>query len=89
MLNPNNSTHNLSSQKYRNLLILHEGGINLFPRDSCLDNGGHYILPSMKSVTGELVKGNNILISIVIDDIQILENYFSNLSVGGYVIMPY
>ncbi|MCY9694935.1 VOC family protein [Paenibacillus alginolyticus] len=46
------------------------------------------ILPSMKSVTGELVKGNNILISIVIDDKQTLENYFSNLSVGGYVIMP-
>jgi len=40
------------------------------------------ILPSMKKVTGELVKGNNILISIVIDDKQTMENYFSNLSVG-------
>ncbi|MGN7356730.1 VOC family protein [Paenibacillus sp. SAF-054] len=46
------------------------------------------ILPSMKPVTGEFVQGNNILISIVIDDKQAMENYFSNLSVGGYVIMP-
>lgn len=46
------------------------------------------ILPSMKQVTGELVKGNNILISIVIDDKHLLEKYFSNLSEGGYVIMP-
>ncbi|MEK4116964.1 VOC family protein [Paenibacillus sp. FSL W8-0919] len=46
------------------------------------------ILHSMKSVTGELVKGNNILISLVIDDKQKLESYFSSLSEGGYVIMP-
>jgi len=46
------------------------------------------ILPSMKAVTGELVKGNNILISLVIDDKQKLESYFSSLSEGGYVIMP-
>ncbi|HIW32468.1 MAG TPA: VOC family protein [Candidatus Paenibacillus intestinavium] len=46
------------------------------------------VLPSMKNVTGELVKGNNVLISIVIDDKQTMENYFSNLSVGGHVIMP-
>lgn len=46
------------------------------------------ILPSMKQITGELVKGNNILISIVIDDKHLLEKYFSNLSEGGYVIMP-
>ena len=46
------------------------------------------ILPSMKKVTGELIKGNNMLISIVIEDKQSLEKYFSNLSVGGYVIMP-
>ncbi|MFB9327906.1 VOC family protein [Paenibacillus aurantiacus] len=46
------------------------------------------ILPSMKRVTGELVTGNNILISIVMDDKQTLGNYFSNLSEGGYVIMP-
>lgn len=46
------------------------------------------ILPSMKSVTGELVKGNHILISIVIEDKQALQRYFSNLSAGGHVIMP-
>ncbi|NEU63926.1 VOC family protein [Paenibacillus sp. ALJ109b] len=46
------------------------------------------LLPSMKNVTGELVKGNNVIISIIIDDKQAMENYFSKLSVGGYVIMP-
>ncbi|MBV6713364.1 VOC family protein [Paenibacillus chitinolyticus] len=46
------------------------------------------ILPSMKAVTGELVKGNNVLISLVMDDKQKLEEYFTNLSVGGHVIMP-
>ncbi|MED0673717.1 VOC family protein [Aneurinibacillus aneurinilyticus] len=46
------------------------------------------ILPSMKAVTGELVKGNTILISLVIDDKQKLEEYFSQLSLGGHVIMP-
>lgn len=46
------------------------------------------ILPSMKKVTGELIKGNNMLISIIIEDKQALERYFNNLSVGGYVIMP-
>jgi len=45
-------------------------------------------LPSMKAVTGELVKGNNILISLIIEDKQTLEKYFNNLSVGGYVTMP-
>lgn len=43
------------------------------------------ILPSMKM---ELVKGNNVLISLVIDDKQKLEEYFNNLSVGGNVMMP-
>lgn len=46
------------------------------------------ILPSMKAVTGELVKGNNVLISLVMDDKQKLEEYFNHLSLGGYVIMP-
>lgn len=46
------------------------------------------ILPSMKAVTGELVKGNNVLISLVMDDKQKLEEYFNHLSVGGNVIMP-
>ncbi|WP_438433681.1 VOC family protein [Gorillibacterium sp. sgz500922] len=46
------------------------------------------VLPSMKAVTGELVKGNTILISLVIEDKQKLEEYFTRLSVGGLVIMP-
>jgi PhnB protein len=46
------------------------------------------ILPSMKAVTGELVKGNNVLISLVMDDKQTLEEYFNQLSVGGHVVMP-
>ncbi|BBI33412.1 VOC family protein [Cohnella abietis] len=46
------------------------------------------ILPSMKVVTGELVIGNNVLISLVIDDKQQLGEYFNHLSVGGHVIMP-
>jgi PhnB protein len=46
------------------------------------------ILPSMKMVTGELVKGNNVQISLVIDDKQKLEEYFNHLSSGGHVIMP-
>ncbi|MEC0207449.1 VOC family protein [Paenibacillus ehimensis] len=46
------------------------------------------ILPSMKMATGELVKGNNVVISLVIDDKQILEKYYNNLSVGGNVMMP-
>ncbi|MCD1258371.1 VOC family protein [Paenibacillus athensensis] len=44
--------------------------------------------PSMQKVTGELVRGNQIQISLVIDDKQALQTYFTQLSVGGYVIMP-
>ncbi|MCM3700613.1 VOC family protein [Paenibacillus macerans] len=46
------------------------------------------ILPSMMAVTGELVKGNNVLISLVNDDKPTLEEYFKHLSVGGHVVMP-
>ncbi|MEC0310936.1 VOC family protein [Paenibacillus lautus] len=46
------------------------------------------ILPSMKAVTGELMRGNNVLISVVMDDKQTLEDYFYRLSVGGHVVMP-
>lgn len=71
---------------------LPENELNMIMESSIEFAGGKImmsdILPSMKSVTGELVKGNNILISIIIDDKQVLENYFSNLSVGGYIIMP-
>ncbi|KWX80878.1 3-demethylubiquinone-9 3-methyltransferase [Paenibacillus riograndensis] len=71
---------------------LPENELNMIMESSIEFAGGKImmsdLLPSMKSVTGELVKGNNILISIVIDDKQTMENYFSNLSVGGYVIIP-
>ncbi|GIO34400.1 MULTISPECIES: VOC family protein [Paenibacillus] len=71
---------------------LPENELNMIMESSIEFAGGKImmsdILPSMKNVTGELVKGNNILISIVNDDKQTLENYFSNLSEGGYVIMP-
>lgn len=46
------------------------------------------ILPSMQVVTGKLVKGNNVLISLVIDDKHILKEYFEKLSSGGKVLMP-
>ncbi|GIP23136.1 VOC family protein [Paenibacillus sp. J22TS3] len=71
---------------------LPENELNMIMESSIQFAGGKImisdILPSMKSVTGELVKGNNILISIVNEDKQTLENYFSNLSVDGHVIMP-
>ncbi|MEC0174487.1 VOC family protein [Paenibacillus favisporus] len=71
---------------------LPENELNMVMESSIAFAGGKImmsdILPSMKNVTGELVKGNNILISIVNEDQQTLENYFSNLSEGGYVIMP-
>ncbi|MEK3790486.1 VOC family protein [Paenibacillus sp. FSL R7-0204] len=46
------------------------------------------LLPSMQAVMGELVKGNNLTISLVIEDKQKLEAYFKGLSAGGHVIMP-
>ncbi|MCR6108508.1 VOC family protein [Salipaludibacillus agaradhaerens] len=46
------------------------------------------LLTSMRNVTGELVKGNNVWISLVNVDKQKLERYFNKLSVDGHVIMP-
>lgn len=69
-----------------------ENELNMIMESSLEFAGGKLmmsdILPSMKNVTGELVKGNNLLISIIIDDKQALEKYFANLAEGGYVIMP-
>ncbi|MFB9280198.1 VOC family protein [Cohnella cellulosilytica] len=69
-----------------------ENELNMIMESSIEFAGGKImmsdILPSMKSVTGEFVKGNNILISIVNEDKPTLENYFSKLAAGGYVIMP-
>ncbi|MCC3374179.1 VOC family protein [Cohnella sp. REN36] len=71
---------------------LPENELNMIMESSIAFAGGKImmsdILPSMKAVTGELVKGNNILISLVIDDKQKLEEYFSHLSHGGHIIMP-
>ncbi|CAH1197221.1 MULTISPECIES: VOC family protein [Paenibacillus] len=69
-----------------------EDELNMIMESSIEFAGGRImmsdILPSMKAVTGELVKGNHILISLVIDDRKKLEQYFSQLSLGGHVIMP-
>jgi PhnB protein len=71
---------------------LPENELNMIMESSMEFAGGKImmsdLLPSMKMVTGELVKGNNVLISLVIDDKQKLEEYFNNLSVGGNVSMP-
>lgn len=71
---------------------LPENELNMIMESSIEFVGGKImmsdILPSMKMVTGELVKGNNVLISLVIDDKQKLEEYFNHLSVGGNVTMP-
>jgi PhnB protein len=71
---------------------LSENELNMIMESSLEFAGGKImmsdLLPSMKNVTGELVKGNNIIISIIIDDKQAMKNYFTNLSEGGYVIMP-
>ncbi|HBU82812.1 MAG TPA: VOC family protein [Paenibacillus sp.] len=71
---------------------LPENELNMIMESSLEFAGGKImmsdLLPSMKNVTGELVKGNNVIVSIIIDDKQASEKYFSNLSVGGYVIMP-
>lgn len=71
---------------------LPENELNMIMESSIEFAGGKLmmsdILPSMKQVTGELIQGNNVLISLVIDDKEALETYFKNLSVGGRVIMP-
>ncbi|MCQ4087827.1 VOC family protein [Saccharibacillus sp. JS10] len=46
------------------------------------------VLPSMKSVTGEWVQGNNMLVTLVLEDKAQLQRYFDRLSEGGIVTMP-
>lgn len=69
-----------------------ENELNMIMESSIEFAGGKVmmsdILPSMKAVTGELVQGNNILISLVIEDKPKLEQYFNGLSLGGHVTMP-
>lgn len=68
-----------------------ENELNMIMESSLEFAGGKLmmsdVLPSMKPVTGELVQGNNVLISLVIDDKQQLEEYFNRLSVGGHITM--
>jgi len=71
---------------------LPEHELNMIMESSIAFAGGENmlsgILPALKVVTGKLVKGNQLLISLVIEDKQKLEEYFTNLSVGGHVVMP-
>ncbi|MEK4145993.1 MULTISPECIES: VOC family protein [Robertmurraya] len=46
------------------------------------------VLPSMQAVTGEVKRGNNVLISIIDADPEMNQHYFESLSKGGTVIMP-
>lgn len=71
---------------------LPENELNMIMESAIAFAGGKImmsdILPSMKRATGEVVQGNNMLITLVMDDKQKLQDYFNNLSVGGHVIMP-
>ncbi|KAF6586910.1 VOC family protein [Paenibacillus sp. EKM211P] len=71
---------------------LSENELNMIMESSVEFAGGKImmsdVLPSMMAVTGEIVKGNNVFISLVNDDKQTLEEYFKHLSVGGHVVMP-
>ncbi|MFF2089537.1 VOC family protein [Paenibacillus sp. NPDC058174] len=71
---------------------LPENELNMIMESSIEFAGGKMmmsdILPSMTAVTGEVVKGNNVIISVINEDKQTLEQYFSQLSAGGHVVMP-
>ncbi|MBO0995592.1 VOC family protein [Bacillus sp. SD088] len=61
--------------------------------ESCIEFSGNIlmlsdVLPSMQAVTGEVVKGNALLISIIDADPEINQPIFEKLSEGGTVIMP-
>jgi Uncharacterized protein conserved in bacteria len=71
---------------------LPENELNMIMESSLEFEGGKImmsdLLPSMKRVTGEWVQGNQVMISLVLEDKQRLEEYFHRLSVGGSVTMP-
>ncbi|MFC5405887.1 VOC family protein [Cohnella soli] len=71
---------------------LPENELNMIMESALAFEGGKImmsdVLPSMKRITGEVVHGNNVLISLVMDDKQKLQEYFNHLSDGGQVIMP-
>ncbi|RUT40208.1 VOC family protein [Paenibacillus anaericanus] len=91
------NVHEVKKVKFKDLpqdpnYPLPESELNMIMESSIEFAGGKImmsdIVPSMKAVTGELMKGNNVLISLVIDDKQTLEEYFNHLAVGGKVTMP-
>jgi len=69
-----------------------ENELNMIMESSIEFGGGKImmsdLLPSMKTVTGELTKGSNVWISLVNENKQELGEYFNRLSAGGHVIMP-
>jgi Uncharacterized protein conserved in bacteria len=71
---------------------LPENELNMVMESAVAFEGGKImmsdVLPSMKRITGEVVQGNNMLITLVMDNKPKLQDYFNNLSVGGHVIMP-
>ncbi|MEN2768037.1 VOC family protein [Ornithinibacillus xuwenensis] len=46
------------------------------------------VLPSMQAVTGNISKGNNVIISIIDADSETNKQIFDKLSIGGTVVMP-
>ena len=46
------------------------------------------VLPSMQVVTGEVIIGTNVIISIIDGDPELNKMYFDNLSKDGSIIMP-
>lgn len=46
------------------------------------------VLPSMQKTIGKIVKGSNMLISVIGADDETNKKYFNNLLEGGHLIMP-
>ena len=46
------------------------------------------VLPSMQKTVGKIVKGNNVLISLIGADDETNKKYFNNLLEDGHLIMP-
>ncbi|MDG0792344.1 VOC family protein [Cohnella ginsengisoli] len=71
---------------------LPEHELNMIMESSIAFAGGKLmisdLLSAMKQGSGELVRGNNVLISIANESRSTLERCFERLSVGGHVIMP-
>lgn len=46
------------------------------------------VLPSMKEMADQFKAGNNLTLSLVLQDKALIERYFNRLAVGGTVTMP-